>query len=494
MSFGLVALLFILSNFTLADKGKEKAMSEKLTFENVILDFEKKLNEADYLYNVAEFNVYLHSDDEGLSKIMNDYEKRRKNLINDEDNFKKIKKLHKTYVKKGVKGLKRDIVNKWYYYLNKIIVLDARAKKLQEREVELQNKFSILWNRYRPKMKGANGKYIKDKTTGLDKKFNGSEIIRILSKSKNRNERKRAFEAQSAIGSELIKNKFKDLVKLRNEFAQARGYKNYYSLKYVYGGFDEVELFEMFDRIVKETEDVAQSAVKNYLKKEELKKFEPWDIDYAGQGFSHLIDDYLSKEGMIDAVKQTYKDLGIDLNKHAIKMDLEPREGKTPHAFCWNIRFADYLNGKWANADARLLANLDKGGLYQYEVLFHEMGHAVHGVNVKQKHTIDKNLNLTGYYEMGGLIEGMAMTFDKIPSDQLWFLKYANFEKGRKSKTQKEKLQKIYRKYHNKAVKWEAFNLRNKLVKVYFEREIYNNPNGDYNKIWWDVPTGNPRR
>ena len=481
-SFLLLGALFISNNFTLA--GKENM--EKPTFENTVINYDKQVGEADYLYQVLHYNSYLHSDDEGLSELLNIYEGKRQNLINDNENFKKIKSLRDEYIKNNVQGEKRVITDKWYKYLDKFIVLDPNVKKLQKEEMEFKNKLNRVWNVYRPKLKDQNGKYIKDKSTGKDKLFNGSEIIRIESQSKDRDERKRAFEARSEVGYELASSGFKDLIKKRNEFAVARGYKDYYDMIYTQSGLNEDELFQIFDRFVKGTDDTTKKTIERFIKEEGFSKFEPWDVEYARSGFSSLIDGYLPKEGMASALKISLREAGIDLEKFNIHMDLEPRTGKYPHAACWWVKFADNVNGKWTGEDMRLLANLDKGGLEQYSTLFHETGHAVHGANVRQKYTIDKNVNLTSYYELGGIAEGIAHTFEKLVEEPEWFVKYAEFDKPNKSKEDIAKLKEAFSKYESKAKPWSAFNTRLFLVKVYFEREIYKNPNADFNKVWWD--------
>ena len=478
----LITVVFV-SNMSLA----EKKEAEKLTFENTILPYEKLVSDIDYLYQSVDFNANLQSDNKVLADLQSFSENKFQSIINDENNFKKIKALRDEYIKDKVKGEKRDIVEKWYKYLDRFIVLDPAAKKLQQDEITAKNKLSSVFNVYRPKMKDKDGKFIKDPQTKKEKLFNTSAINTILATSKDRDERKRAFEAKSQVGFEIMQKGFREIIKLRNEYAKVRGFKDYYSMKYIQSGLDEDKLIAMFDKIVADTDQVTKNAVAKYLLEEKLDKFEPWDADYASMGFSSLVDDYLPKEGMTEVLKASYKALGFDLDKFNIKMDLEPKPGKYPHAACWWVKFADLEKKVWKGDEMKLLANLDKGGVEQYSTLFHEAGHAVHGANVRQKYVIDKNVNLTSYYELGGFAEGVAFTFEKLTADKDWFLKYANFNKPNKTADEINKIKEAYSKYEAKAKPWEAFNYRNLLTKVYFERAIYKNPDADFNKIWWDT-------
>jgi oligoendopeptidase F len=474
--------VFLAANLT----STEKDSKGKPTFENTVLEYEKRIADADYYWQVIAWNTYLHSDDEGLAKLVDIYEKNFWATINDEENFKRIKELRDQYIKDNVKGEKRDITEKWYKYLDRFIVLDPKAKKLQEEEVALRNKLSMIWNVYRPKMKGKDGKFIKDAKTGKDKLFNQPELIRIISTGKDRNERKEAFEAFASIGNSIMTAGFRDLVKLRNEFAKTRGYKDFYNMQYSFKGQDEDKTFQMFDKIITESDPITKKAVAKFMADEKIDKFEPWDYEYASQGFTSLIDGYLPAESTIPALKASYKNLGIDLDKLNIKMDLESRPGKYPHAVTFWCKCADLINGKWTGEDIRFMASVDKGGLDQYNGVFHETGHAVHASNVKQKYVIDKDVNLTYPYEMGAFTEGIAMTFERLNSDPDWFIKYADFNKPNKSQAELQEIKKAFAAYEAKSKPWDGYFTRKLLSRVYFERSMYKNPDADYNKLWWD--------
>ena len=113
----LITVVFV-SNMSLA----EKKEAEKLTFENTILPYEKLVSDIDYLYQSVDFNANLQSDNKVLADLQSFSENKFQSIINDENNFKKIKALRDEYIKDKVKGEKRDIVEKWYKYLDRFIV------------------------------------------------------------------------------------------------------------------------------------------------------------------------------------------------------------------------------------------------------------------------------------------------------------------------------------------------------------------------------------
>ena len=134
----------------------------------------------------------------------------------------------------------------------------------------------------------------------------------------------------------------------------------------------------------------------------------------------------------------------------------------------------------------RFMASLDKGGLDQYNGVFHEMGHSVHGAGVKQKYVIDKNVNLTYPYEMGAFSEGISMMFEKVNLEPDWFVKYADYANAKKTKAEIQKIKGAFAEYEAKSKPWDGYSTRKLLSRVYFERSMYKNPDADYSKLWWD--------
>jgi hypothetical protein len=85
-------------------------------------------------------------------------------------------------------------------------------------------------------------------------------------------------------------------------------------------------------------------------------------------------DQYFPSEGAIPLLKQTLLGLGIDLDAlPMIAIDAEDRPEKEPRAASYGIEPGE---------DVRILVK-PVGGLYDYESLFHEMGHALHDSYVR---------------------------------------------------------------------------------------------------------------
>jgi hypothetical protein len=85
-------------------------------------------------------------------------------------------------------------------------------------------------------------------------------------------------------------------------------------------------------------------------------------------------DQYFPPEGAVPLLKQTLLGMGIDLDQlPMISIDAEDRPEKEPRAASYGIEPGE---------DVRILVK-PAGGLYDYESLFHEMGHALHDSYVR---------------------------------------------------------------------------------------------------------------
>ncbi len=105
---------------------------------------------------------------------------------------------------------------------------------------------------------------------------------------------------------------------------------------------------------------------------------EPWDWYYETGKASRRLSQRIPKERLTAINDQIYRSLGANIADLEVRYDIEPREGKTPVAFCTFGRRPRLINGSWRNGEPWVFATYRVGGLDNLNELLHETGHAVH--------------------------------------------------------------------------------------------------------------------
>ncbi len=108
----------------------------------------------------------------------------------------------------------------------------------------------------------------------------------------------------------------------------------------------------------------------------------------------------------LPALRQTLTDLGVDLDRQAnVELDVEPRPGKQPRAFCAPIRVPGRV----------VLVVLPQGGQDDYNALFHEAGHTEHFAHMRP--------SLPAEHRVLGdnaVTEGFAFLLEHLVADPRW--------------------------------------------------------------------------
>jgi hypothetical protein len=105
---------------------------------------------------------------------------------------------------------------------------------------------------------------------------------------------------------------------------------------------------------------------------------EPWDWYYRTGRLGRALGRRISRERMTELNAEVYRALGADLEALNVRYDLEPREGKTPVAFCTFGARPRLRAGRWTPGEPSVFATYHTGGLDNLAELLHETGHAVH--------------------------------------------------------------------------------------------------------------------
>ncbi len=367
----------------------------------------------------------------------------------------------------------------------------ARLKALREagritdpllrRQIELMY-WAFLENQLSPELR----KELVAKSNEVERAFNTfratirgrkvtrNDIEKILTTSRSSRRVREAWEASKQVGK-AVAAQVVALVKLRNRAARSLGFRNYYEMQLRLNEQDPAEIKRIFDELDKLTAEAFQKA-KARLDKRIARRFRvkvaqlmPWH--YGNPFFQEVpsfavvnLDRYFAKVDPVALTKAFYRGLGMDVDDILARSDLYGREGKSQHAFCADMD---------RSGDVRILANIQKNQ-YWASTMLHEMGHGVYFKYIGRK--LPFLLRQPAHIFT---TEGVAMMFERVLYNPDWLVGM-KIVPARTAKRLAAGLDEA------RILKGLIF-ARWSLVMVNFERSLYENPDQDLNKLWWDL-------
>lgn len=325
---------------------------------------------------------------------------------------------------------------------------------LSKRSSELNLKF----NTYSPEVDG--------------KKYSANEIRDILINSDDQELRKKVWYASKEVGK-VVEKELLELVKKRNEAAKLLGYENHHQMSFELQELDRDEIFSIFKDLIAQSDKTYRS-MKQELDERLATKFgiEPSDIrpwHYVDPFFQEAppsdatnLDRFYKGKDIVQLTTDTFESMGIEVSDLYEKSDLFPREKKNPTAFCTDID---------REGDVRVLCNLTESA-YWMETNLHEFGHAAYFKYVDSElpfslRTVSHTLTT----------ESIAMLFGKMGKDPRWLKSFLKVNEEELSALAPE-LQKYQQLQMLIAGRWI-------ITFVFFEKELYENPDQDLNALWW---------
>ena len=301
-----------------------------------------------------------------------------------------------------------------------------------------------------------------------------NEILEVL-KGESRNARRRAvWEGSKQVGSKVAA----DIIALahqRNQAARTVGFGDYYQMSLRLSEVEEDELFQIVNRLETLTNEAFQR-VKGNLDRELAGRFgiaienlRPWH--YADPFFQEApdtgevrFDAIFADLDLVAVTREFFKGLGLSIDDLIEKSDLFERPRKDQHAFCIHMD---------RKGDVRVLANTKPSRRWM-ETLLHEYGHAVY----------DKFLDASLPFLLRApshliTTEAIAMLMGRLARNAAWLDKTCHLSPGQKDAITANAI--------------ESFRLRTlifvrwAMVMIHFERELYKNPDGDVNALWWSL-------
>ncbi|MDE2038100.1 MAG: hypothetical protein KGI69_02650 [Patescibacteria group bacterium] len=247
--------------------------------------------------------------------------------------------------------------------------------------------------------------------------------------------RKACFDALEKLPYDVIDD-YIEAVGLRNEYARALGYADFYEYKArIDENMSKKELFSIFQKIYDRTRYAFKGvrALEKKLAREGkpgLRK--PWNTGYYLTGdFAKEEDPYFRFEDALGRWGRSFAALGVGFKGGTVLFDLLDRKGKHHNGFCHYPVLVRYKDGKRLPASCGVASNAVLGqvgaGMREGEVLFHEAGHAADRLNSMQP---DACINTEYPPSTVSWAETHSMFMDTMYSSIEWRSRYARNEKG----------------------------------------------------------------
>ena len=344
--------------------------------------------------------------------------------------------------------------------LHDLFVPHQLPEELQRQMVELETRVETTFNTFRGALDGT--------------RVDDNAILEILRTSDDSALRRRAWEASKQIGAEVA-DEVRALARLRNEAARTLGHRDHFALSLATGELDEDRLFATLAEVDDHTAGPFtewKSRLDGALSARfgcEVGDLRPWHLDepfFQDPPVAGSVDlDPLFKTVDLEAVTlRTYDGIGLDVRPVLERSDLFAREGKSQHAFCIDIDRA---------GDVRVLCNVEPNERWA-DTMLHEFGHAIYDREVSPD--VPWLLRNAAH---ALTTEGVAMLFGRLVRDPAWLGDVVGIDPGIL-----EPLVGALADARRTALLVFA---RWVLVMTHFEQQLYADPDGDLDRIWWDL-------
>ncbi len=409
--------------YSLSEEGLQKFITE----------YEKVVEPLMTNRNQAEWDAYTSGKKEFFDATT-EFSLQIDSVHQNNDHFLYLKKLREEKLI-GDPILKRQLDILYTEYLEGQITPD-----LNRDITELASKIESIFANFR--------------TTVDGKTYTDNQVIDFLKTEKNLKFREQIWRAQKSLGDE-VSDHIRTLAKLRNKAARELGYKNYFYMAMDSRELDSKEVTAIFDELYKLTEK-PYTLLHNEI--------ETVFAQSAPAIFEINLDQYYKKTNIPETANSFYVSARIPVKNILDRSDLFEREGKNQHAFSFCID---------RKQDIRILCNIVPNERWM-ETMLHELGHAIYDKYIDQ--TLPFLLREPAH---PFTTEGVAMFFGSYSSNANWMQLALQI-----SKKEKEKIEKVTRA--NLRLSKLIF-ARWSMVVFNFEKNFYQNPDQDLNKLWWDL-------
>jgi peptidyl-dipeptidase A len=262
---------------------------------------------------------------------------------------------------------------------------------------------------------------------------------------------------------------------LRNEAARKLGFKNYHEMQLFLGEQTQGEVLALFDELYELTREpfsIAKAFIDAKLAESyntNTSALRPWHyqdpfFQEPQAVFAADLDSAYAGVDLLKLCREFYAGIGLPVEDVLAHSDLYEKPGKSPHAFCTDID---------REGDVRVLANIVPNN-YWAGTMLHELGHAVYSSK-----NIPRELPYVLRTDAHTLCnEAVAMLFERFSCRGDWLQAMGVEVKDRAAFDEAGTLSRRHQLLIFAA--WSQVMFR-------FEKAMYENPEQDLNKLWWDI-------
>ncbi|XTZ63426.1 M3 family metallopeptidase [Aeromonas salmonicida subsp. pectinolytica] len=291
-----------------------------------------------------------------------------------------------------------------------------------------------------------------------------------LAASPNEAVRQSALAMFHTLEQWVVDNGFLDVVAIRNRFARAMGYRDYFDYKVRKNEqMSPEQLFAVLDDFIARTEQRVQQSLAELKSVKGEAALLPHNLRYFVSGdVTRQLDPYVPFSRALKDWVESFRRLGIQYRDATLTLDLLTREGKYENGFCHGPVPSFWQEDKWVPAVVNFtsLANPAQvgSGWSGLNTLFHEGGHAAHFANVTgNAPCFSQEFPPTSM----AYAETQSMFCDSLLDDADWLKRYARNAAGEVIPDSLIKAMIAARQ------PFRAFNERQIALVSYFERDLY---------------------
>ena len=267
-----------------------------------------------------------------------------------------------------------------------------------------------------------------------------------------------------------VGNGFLEVVALRNRFARAMGYGDYFDYKVRKNEqMSPAQLFAILDDFIGRTDARLHQSLAELKAAKGEAALLPHNLRYSVSGdVTRQLDPYVPFSRALKDWVESFRRLGIQYRGATLTLDLLTREGKYENGFCHGPVPSFFQEGEWVPAVVNFTSLADPAqvgsGWSGLNTLFHEGGHAAHFANVTgNAPCFSQEFAPTSM----AYAETQSMFCDSLLDDADWLKRYAKNGAGEAIPDS------LIKEMIAARQPFRAFNERQIALVAYFERDLY---------------------